>query len=282
MKTTLRTGSLRLPSFEGRSVWLERVKWLLALAVVATAMLGASGSAFAQKGTGEPCTSGWPTNYQCEEFGWNSARSASLTLWSTSQGYCYLNAAALGVGANTGHVEVVASGGNWTLQGGPTDRTYNRWGSAICVAYPGYQSYIQGSYVAGSSTTNSTKLTNNKNFCSLAGLQYTLDASHPTSFATAAYAYPSTPTAVDMNASVQNGYATTDIAYGQCLVAPGSFWLYWGDGYWWGNQTYGNSHSNQDVFTYSTGTAYFVTDAPAYNTNCMITQIYPVKGKSFS
>jgi hypothetical protein len=249
------------------------------LVVVVALTLGGIGAASAQQGTGSPCTSGWPTNYTCEEFYWNGTTS-SQALWTTSQGYCYLNSANLGADGQS-YMKVVAVNGRWQLQGGPTQSTLRHWGSAMCVTYPWYKSYLQGSYTGNSSVANWTKLTTNKNFCSLAGVQYKPDASHATSFASAAYEYPSYAHSVDLHASVQNAGSSADISYGQCLVAPDSYWLYWAGGYWWGTGKYSDRTLNPAVYVYSTGPGYLYTDAPAYDTNCMITQIYPVPGKAF-
>jgi hypothetical protein len=83
----------------------------IAIAALAAGILAASaGAASAAKGQGYPCTSGWPTSYQCERF---DAYQGTTQLWKDSEGFCFF--AASDINGATQGTYVNDSGGYWTL-----------------------------------------------------------------------------------------------------------------------------------------------------------------------
>jgi hypothetical protein len=254
-----------------RKVWYVRSTLVAALA--AALLVASAGTASAQKGTGYPCTSGWPTNYKCERF--EVAGSAATTLWSQTDGYCFLAASQMSSVSTVG-VYVTNIGNFWTLQSNGA----NNYGSAMCITYPGYNGVAkqiidsQPGAKSRSEQIGPNKATSNPDFCSLAGYNFDIDDNLSPNFEAAYNEYASTNTSVKLHEWAENAQIDETV-YSQCLPITGKTW--------WGNTSYTKRKSGQTVFVYNISDStseQVLTDLPAINSVCMFTKVSAVGHES--
>jgi hypothetical protein len=243
------------------------------LAVAAASVLLPS-AAFAQKGTGQPCTNelyGMP--WGCEQFGWMAPAPGGFNppvrMWDVSQGYCVLNEVLVG-NAGVGTVSfasVSVTNGTWFVSGsGGRGPAFPDGAIAKCFQFPSVQAPVLAQQNGGNNTPG--LLGTNASFCGIAGLGYEPSlGTHPL-FTSAVY--PSTATKANLYEVVQNDNgpsANNDIIAGECLVAPNNLW--------WGTSGHSSAPMGQTVFQYSgtailnaTQTAPYITDLPSTNFIC--------------
>jgi hypothetical protein len=247
--------------------WCGRSAVVAALAAVF--LFASGGTAFALKGQGYPCTSGWPTNYQCERF--EVGGQGSVQLWSQTDGYCFLVASDITTNGTGDQGVFVSDIGNWwTLQsGGP-----GNYGSAMCITYPGYNGtakQITDSQPGGKASHEQigpNKAVTAGDFCSLAGYKFVMNDNLSPNFEAAYNEYPATKSSAKLHEWVQNGQLDETV-YSQCLAISSQTW--------WGNTSYSKRKSGQTVFIYNftdSTSEYVIPDLPALNSVCMFTSVY--------
>jgi hypothetical protein len=248
------------------------VRGALVATLTAILLAASTGTASAQKGTGYPCTSGWPTNYQCERF--DVYQNASTTLWAQTDGYCFLAASDI-ISQSTTGVFVTDVGNFWTLQSNGT----GNYGSAICVTYPGYNGVAkqiidsQPGFKTAHEQIGPNKATSSPDFCSLAGYDFNVNENYSAHFEAAYNEYTATKSSVKLHEWSQ-GSAADETVYSQCLPIANQTW--------WGNTSYTKRKSGQTVFVYNfndSSSEQIITDLPAKNSLCMLTSVYAPVGE---
>jgi hypothetical protein len=248
----------------------------VAVAALAVGILVASaGAASAAKGQGYPCTSGWPTKYQCERF---DGYQGTTQLWKDSEGFCFLTAS--DVNGPTQGTYVTDASGYWSLNALGT----GIYASAICVSYKNYTSAAKVTGTASGEATSKKQIgpsgsgaTTNGYFCGLGGYLHNIDDNLDPTYM-AAFSSPPNILSYQPTNKVANLYEWAynsqrdEKSWSECLKLP----PYTGTNYW-GTTSYSSRKSGQTVFLYNfndSTSEQVITDLPALNSFCMFTGVY--------